>query len=153
MKTIKFKVALTCWDKEMVWRIIEIQEEKTLHQLHLSIQKAFGWYNDHLYSFFMSNNRYDKKSEYTSPVDIEDTEGVTPATKVKLKDLNLTLGKKFIYIYDFGDNLDHEIEIVGFGQTDKLHRYPQVIGSFGASPEQYAIRSDLDKNEYENENN
>lgn len=151
MKTVKLKILLTCWDKELVWRIIEVPEDKTLHQLHLAIQKAFGWYNDHLYSFFMSNNRHDKKSEYTSPVDIEDAEGVPPATKVKLKDLNLALKKKFLYLYDFGDNLDHEIEVVGFGQADKFHKYPQMIGSFGAAPEQYVIRrADMEEEEYEN---
>ena len=47
MKTLKLKITLTCWEKELVWRVIEIPENKTLHQLHSPIQKSLGWYNDH----------------------------------------------------------------------------------------------------------
>ncbi len=153
MKTLQLKVTLTCWEKETVWRIIEIPENKTLHQLHSSIQKAFGWYNDHLYSFFMSNSRMDRKGEYTSPIDFEELgEDALVATGVKLKDLNLQLKKKFLYLYDFGDNLDHDIEVIGFGETDSLHKYPQLIGAFGASPEQYAIRrADMEEEESEDD--
>lgn len=149
MNTLKLKVTLTCWEKELVWRIIEIPEEKTLHQLHSAIQKIFGWYNDHLYSFFMNNVKWDKSAEYTSPIDIEESEAPS-AEKIKLKDLNLILKKKFLYLYDFGDNLDHEIEVVGFGETDKDYKYPQLIGAFGAVPEQYAIRrvEEEDEDEY-----
>nr|MBI5455414.1 plasmid pRiA4b ORF-3 family protein [Candidatus Levybacteria bacterium] len=152
MRTFKLKIILTCWEKELVWRVIEIPENKTLHQLHLTIQKVFGWYNDHLYSFFMSNNRMDRKGEYTSPIDIEESgEHALAATEIKLKDLNLQLKKKFLYLYDFGDNLDHEIEVVGFGKMDDSHKYPQLIGAFGAVPEQYAIRradTEEDEDEY-----
>ncbi len=141
MKTLKLKITLTCWEKELVWRVIEIPENRTLHQLHSAIQKAFGWYNDHLYSFFMSNSRIDRKGEYTSPINFEESgEDALPATEIKLKDLKLQLKKKFLYLYDFGDNLDHEIEVIGFGETDDFHKYPQLIGAFGAAPEQYAIR-------------
>lgn len=141
MRTIKIKITLSCWEKELVWRVIEIPENKTLHQLHTAIQKAFGWYNDHLYSFFMSNSRMDRKGEYTSPIDFEEAgKDALEATKIKLKDLNLQLKKKFLYLYDFGDNLDHEIAVVGFGETDDFHKYPQLIGAFGPAPEQYAIR-------------
>lgn len=147
MGTLKLKITLTCWEKELVWRLIEIPEDKTLHQLHLTIQKTFGWYNDHLYSFFMNGNRHEKHAEYTSPIEIEEAGGALPANKIKLKEFSLPLKKKFLYIYDFGDNLDHEIEVIGFGEKDKDHKYPQLIGAFGASPEQYAIRR-FDEEEY-----
>jgi len=137
MKTTKLKITLSCWEKDIVWRVIEIPEDKTLHQLHFAIQKTFNWYNDHLYSFFMSNIRMDRSSEYTSPIEPENS---PVSTGVRLKDLGLSLKKKFLYVYDFGDNLDHEIEVLGFGETDNYHKYPQLIGAFGAVPEQYAIR-------------
>lgn len=153
MKTIKFKITLTCWKKELVWRVVEIPENKNLHNLHLSIQKAFNFYNDHLYSFFLSNTRFDRLSEYTSPIDIEESKAPS-ANKAFLKDLGLKLKQKILYIYDFGDNLDFEMEIVGFGETDKNHKYPQLIGAFGAAPEQYAIRrSEMDEDSSEEEEN
>ena len=33
---------------------------KTMEDLHLAIQQAYGWYDDHLYSFFMSGKAWDK---------------------------------------------------------------------------------------------
>lgn len=94
----------------------------------------------------------DRKGEYTSPIDIEEAgEHALAATEIKLKDLNLEIKKKFLYLYDFGDNLDLEIEVVGFGETDDFHKYPQLIGAFGPAPEQYAIRRADMKEEVENE--
>ena len=35
-------------------RTIEIENTSTLYDLHMVIQSAFGWDNDHLYSFFLA---------------------------------------------------------------------------------------------------
>ena len=70
MKTYTFHVSLPGAGK--VWRKIEIAAEQTLEQLHLSIQDAFDFDNDHLYSFFLSGKAWDKKTEYSLP------EGVSP---------------------------------------------------------------------------
>jgi hypothetical protein len=55
-----------------MWRKIEMRGDQTLEQLHLAIQDAFEFDNDHLYSFFMSGKAWDKKTEYSLP------EGETP---------------------------------------------------------------------------
>lgn len=39
-----------------------------LHQLHLAIQKAFNFDDDHLYSFFMDNKKWSYE-RYVSPLD------------------------------------------------------------------------------------
>jgi hypothetical protein len=65
MKTYTFHVSLPGTGK--VWRKIEIGAEQTLEDLHLAIQAAYDWGNDHLYSFFMNNKAWDPSSEYTLP--------------------------------------------------------------------------------------
>ena len=50
-----------------VWRDIELAEDQTLEDLHLAIQQAYGWYDDHLYSFFMNGKAWDKGSEIGCP--------------------------------------------------------------------------------------
>jgi hypothetical protein len=65
MKTYTFHVSLPGTGK--VWRKIEIGAEQTLEDLHLAIQAAYDWGNDHLYSFFMNNKAWDPTSEYTLP--------------------------------------------------------------------------------------
>jgi hypothetical protein len=52
-----------------VSRTIEIEEDNTLYDLHLEIQRAFGWDNDHLYSFSMSNDVGDIQDAYARDPD------------------------------------------------------------------------------------
>lgn len=65
MRTYIFHVSLPSTGK--TWRKIEIGAEQTLEDLHLAIQNAYEWNNDHLYSFFMNNKAWDPASEYTLP--------------------------------------------------------------------------------------
>lgn len=70
MKTYTFHVSIPGTGR--VWRKIEMGADQTLAQLHLAIQDAFDFDNDHLYSFFMSGRAWDKDTEYSLP------EGVPP---------------------------------------------------------------------------
>lgn len=65
------------------WRKIELLETQTLAELHLAIQNAFNFDNDHLYAFYMSGKAWDQDSQYRLPdganpwlgLDDEDEEG------------------------------------------------------------------------------
>lgn len=65
MKTYTFHVSIPGTGR--VWRKIELVEEHTLQDLHWAIQSAFDFYDDHLYSFFMSGKAWDASTEYSVP--------------------------------------------------------------------------------------
>lgn len=65
MKTYTFHVGLPGHGR--MWRKVELTAEQTLADLHLAIQQAFAFYNDHLFSFFMSGRAWDTASEYCLP--------------------------------------------------------------------------------------
>ena len=65
MKTYIFHVSVARTGR--TWRKIEIRDNQTLHGLHLAIQDAFEFDNDHLYSFFMSGKAWDRRTEYRPP--------------------------------------------------------------------------------------
>ncbi len=65
MKSYTFHVSLPGTGR--VWRKLELRADQTLEDLHLAIQNAYAWGNDHLYSFFMSNKAWDPETEYTLP--------------------------------------------------------------------------------------
>jgi hypothetical protein len=65
MKSYTFHVSLPRTGR--TWRKIELREDQMLHDLHLAIQDAFEWDNDHLYAFFMSGKAWDNDSEYRLP--------------------------------------------------------------------------------------
>jgi hypothetical protein len=50
-----------------VCRDIELAEDNTLEDLHLTIQLAFHWRDDHLYSFFLTGSTRDLHREIGSP--------------------------------------------------------------------------------------
>lgn len=70
MKSYIFHVSLPGTGR--TWRKIELRADQMLHDLHMAIQHAFEWDNDHLYAFYMSGKAWDSKSEYRLP------EGHTP---------------------------------------------------------------------------
>ena len=67
MQSYTFHISLP--ELKRTWRKIELTEAATLHDLHMAIQNAFAFDNDHLYSFFMSGKAWDRASEYSLPED------------------------------------------------------------------------------------
>ncbi len=122
------------WQKS-IWRRIELRGDQTLHDLHLAIQRAFDWDNDHLYAFFLSGKAWDQSTEYASPFG----NGPRPANHARLDILPLTVGKQFLYIFDFGDELRHlvKLEAVTPDGVQPGVQYPRIVESHGASVPQY----------------
>ena len=130
-KTHLFKVQLR-WMPE-VWRTIEVREDQTLHQFHRAIQRAFNWDDDHLYSFFLSGKAWDKNTEYASPY----AEQGRSSVKAGLGSLGLRSGQRFLYLFDYGDQLEHEVEVLGSDDCGDGVRYPHIVEAHGEAPPQY----------------
>ena len=125
------------WDKK-VWRRIEIRDTDTLHDLHEAIQDAFGWDDDHLYAFFMSGRAWDQLTEIQgSPFGDLDEADPPTAVEVQLADLGLTKGQRFLYIFDYGDELRHDIEVHAITPAPSEDDFPRVVESHGEAPPQY----------------
>jgi hypothetical protein len=136
---VRFDAALA--DVADVSRSIEVREDQTLADLHQTIREAFGWLDDHLYSFWLDGRFWgDRSSEYTSPVEAE--EGVRTAD-VPVSELGLQPGATIAYVFDFGDQWQVELLVSGTGDADS-GRYPRIVGSKGDAPPQYP---DLDDDE------
>ena len=127
-----------------VYRNIEIEGDDTLYDLHLQIQDAFGWDNDHLFSYYMSNRIGDESSEYSgNPIGGDPSSiGAEPsgtAAKTEIRNLKLRKGKHFKYLFDYGDRLIHTIEVLGkYNRGDKkTEAYPRITEKAGDPPPQY----------------
>lgn len=139
-------------DGEGVWRVIEIRDTQTLHQLHGAIFRAFDRWEYHLYSFFTSKNRRDKASEYASP-DLFEEEDFGPegpprdAGRTNLNSLALTPCQEFYYMFDYGDDWEHVIEVLPGTLGPPTGRYPRVVAKHGVSPPQYPLHYGEDDDE------
>jgi hypothetical protein len=135
----RFQVKLA-WQKT-VWRRIEMRGDQTLHDLHEAIQSAFGWDDDHLYSFFLSGKAWDEDSEYTHPM----AEGRS-AERYPLERLPLTPKQQFLYIFDFGDELRHLIKVEAIipDGVQQGAKYPRVTEQHGEAPPQYPYAEEIE---------
>jgi len=133
----QFKVSLR--DKPEIWRIIDIKGSQMLSSLHKAIFKAFDRSEEHQYSFFLSNKPYDKESEYTSPGLDEDGTGKL-ATRIRIDSIALYGGPKILYLFDYGDEWWHEVELMSVTERVTRASYPRVVKKQGKSPPRYPKR-------------
>lgn len=133
MKTYIFKAKLK--HNKRTYREIEILENQNLDNLHYAIFGAFNFGEMHLYSFFMSGKAWDKESEYCLPS--SEMGGAKSSKKTKIKDLPLEPKQKFLYLFDYGDCWEFEVEFLKNGTADSKAKYPRVIKKAGDSPGQY----------------
>jgi hypothetical protein len=125
---VKFK-----WTKA-IYRTIELRSDQTLEDLHLAIQHAIKWDNDHLYSFYLNGVKYDERYRYSCP----NEEDRPPWTEeAVIGQLGLVKRHKFLYYFDYGDSHEFEIEVTDIRPEAEQGEYPRVVESQGAAPEQY----------------
>ena len=123
MKTYIFKTKLK-HDKR-TYRIIEMKGNQTLHDLHSAIFNAFDFEEMHLYSFFMSGKSWDNESEYCLPN--PEMRSAKSSKNAKVQDLELKPKQKFLYLFDYGDEWEFEIEFLENSKIEKNIKYPKII--------------------------
>ena len=80
---------------------LAVASHESLTTLHNAIQRAFGWDDDHLYSFWLDGRFWgDASTEYVRP-GAPDTENAS--SDVPLDELGLNEGAKIAYVFDYGD--------------------------------------------------
>lgn len=114
------------------YRHIQISTSATLFRLHQAILKAFEFDDDHMHAFFMDNKRWSQWDYYVSAKS-EPAERLTK--RYSLQKVGLTKGKKFLYLFDFGDEWVFQCKVLR--ELDEQTDLPGVIRSVGDAPEQY----------------
>ncbi len=110
--------------KPPIWRRLELRGDTSLAELHHIIQVAFGWDDSHLHvfetpygTFGVADRELGHRSE--KPVTLEQ---VTPDA-----------GDRVRYVYDFGDNWEHEIVVEKLLDRQAV-AYPRCTAGRRAAP-------------------
>lgn len=99
--------------KPPIWRRVEVPSTLMLDQVHELLQLLFGWYDDHLHRFALGASVWDRDAEsFLSGYDQEEGEkdGV-PEAEVRLDEVLAEPGDVLRYVYDFGDEWRHALEL------------------------------------------
>lgn len=117
-----FKISLTSG----IWRIIEIKGNELLSKLDYLIQRAFDHEPGHLYEFRFGEYRFGPKCD-------EWQEIFDRLTNVRidsiLNSIGFKLDDKGRYIYDFGEKIEHKIELIEIKEPKENQKYPIITGN------------------------
>lgn len=122
-KIIQVKVSLQgC--QPPIWRRLQVPATITLDELHGILQIAFDWDGFHLHVFETNGRQYgdpDPELEFRSELGV-------PLSQVA------KVGSRMRYIYDFGDDWEHVIEIEKSLPAEPGVQYPRCTGGRRAAP-------------------
>jgi len=123
----RFKAAF--WHRKGLWRRIEIQGGQTLADFDDILRTAFHHdHSDHLSGFWKLVRR--GQSRRFREVDlgsINPFEG-GEAADVQVASLSLRPGDALKYVYDFGDWIEHRLELESIAEPEEKTSYPRITG-------------------------
>ncbi len=111
--------------KPPIWRRVQVKN-CSLSKLHEVIQAAMGWTDTHLWAFDVAGEDYGD--------DPEGEMGLASPRKAKLGDFIAEGVTKFRYIYDFGDNWEHVIQVEKVLNADPAAKYPRCVDGKRSRP-------------------
>ena len=86
-----------------IWRRFLVSGDITLHKFHKILQVVMGWQNYHLYNFKIGE-------VYYGIPHLGIAREFKDSRRIKLQKA-ITEKMGFVYVYDFGDNWEHEIQV------------------------------------------
>lgn len=113
-------------DRPPIWRRILVRARSTLDDLHWTILALMQFSGVHAYEFDIDGRLFMAGEQ----PDLETTE----ARETALEACGLAPGKKFAYVYDFGEFFQFEILVEQVGGVASGQRYPACIGGRQGAP-------------------
>ncbi len=151
-KTLHFKITLN-ESNPPIWRIFKVEDSYRLDRFHQVIQIVMGWWNSHLHEFVIRDRTIGMPIE-----EFYDMPPVEDETKYRLKQFHFKEGDTFNYLYDFGDDWHHTIQVLKVEESDldmPVCVYgdracpPEDCGGIGGYENLVEIISDPTHSEYE----
>jgi hypothetical protein len=123
-----------------LYRDIEIDSGKSLDDLAEGIVGAFDFDLDHAFGFYskLTGHYYDSPIKYELFADLEGGESDAKSVRrTKIAQAFPDIGSKMLFLFDYGDQWQFKVEVIGLGEKVPKARYPRVIKSMGTAPPQY----------------
>ncbi len=123
---------------EGVRRTVSVQNDLTLIDLHYALQSAFGWDDDHLYSFWLDGAFWGAEDgHYMHPFHAASIEPPGRSACARLDELDLAAGQQLAYVFDFVLEWRVALTLKEVRPVDG-RAVARCIEKVGAAPPQYA---------------
>jgi len=128
----QFKVTLK-YIEPAIWRRIQVSENYSFWALHVAIQDSMGWSDFHLHGFRMIQPATGLKVNIGIP-DEEMNIVILPGRTEKMAKYFSLENPDADYIYDFGDNWEHSVNLGKILPAKEGTKYPLCTGGKRACP-------------------
>ncbi len=135
-EVLQFKVNLK-GIRPPVWRRIQVPADYTFWDLHVAIQDAMGWEDRHLYQFIVPGDDLSDETWIGVPsqeIDFIPGGGLRPAWGCRLGEYLSPENPKVEYLYDYGSDWVHIIELEKIVDREKRQPYPRCLKGKRACP-------------------
>jgi len=121
-----------------VYRDFEIPSANNLYDLGGVIVQVFGFDFDHPFGFYskLSGRVFDSPVKYELFADMGESEARS-VKRTRIVEAFPTVGAKMTFLFDYGDNWQFRIEVIGQNRKEPGVMYPRLLKTIGAAPEQY----------------
>jgi hypothetical protein len=120
-----------------VRRTITVRDDLTLVDLHYALQSAFGWDDDHLYSFWLDGSFWTSEDDqYMHPYHAASFDPPGRSACARLHELGLAESQRIAYVFDFGREWRVQLTLREIRAADG-HAVARCIERVGTAPPQY----------------
>jgi len=130
-----FRVSL----RPKLYRDIEIPGSKKLYDLAAAIVAAFGFDFDHPFGFYslLKGNIYRSPIKYELFADMDLDSDAGSVKRTRVCEAFHEIGHKMTFLFDYGDNWQFGVELMGENAKEQGVQYPRVVKKVGTAPQQY----------------
>jgi len=111
----------------LIWRRLIVRSDSTIADLHVTLQLALGWSDEHLNRFVIHGREYGVWHD--GGIGFRDD-----PRHVRLANLGLRVRERFLYEYDFTDGWQHDVRVEQILPLEPGRYYPVCIGGRRAAP-------------------
>lgn len=155
----RFRVILDNDTDDDVFRDIEIYKTNSLEEFHETIINSFGFINNEMASFYISDNEWNQGEEISLFNFGDESKETKLMSSIAINQVINNENNKLIYIYDFLNMWVFLIELIEVAEEIKGINYPNIIFSKGELPEKapekkFESKKDgiVDDEDYEDDN-
>lgn len=127
-----------------IWREIAVLNNWSLYELAGAIVESFNFDFDHCFGFFSNISEYnyfDSEKRYELFADLKDQgieqTGAKSVKKTKIKEVWQKVGDKIMFLFDYGDDWQFIVKLIGFSERENKQEYPRILKKVGRAPRQY----------------
>ena len=118
-------------------RVIAMDDDATLVDLHQAIQLAVDFDDDHPYGFYTANSSALGARKHWLFGDLGWSSLEAAFHRTRLKDLWPLGRKKLYYLFDYGDKWTFEVRKLRIRKADPPEGGTRILERLGPDPEQY----------------